>query len=172
MSVAGDALADTDPWLDAPPDCRIYPQSPWFRKVLSDYLGEAVQFSDRPDAGPREAVLVDCIESSTNIVVARKRYPSQPLVGVLAREDAARILEILTLGADGVLVLTDAPAAWRECLHVVRGGGRWLGGPGIEVKLQHKFTSYDIAKSERHTGDVTMRTKLFVKGRVNDKVPK
>jgi hypothetical protein len=52
----------------------------------------------------------------------------------------------------------------------VLGSGRWLGGPGLEVNLQQKDASYDIAKGERHSGDVTTRTRMFVKGRVGDKV--
>jgi hypothetical protein len=171
VSTRDDGPVGTDPWLDAQPECRVYPESQWFQKLLRDYLGESVHFVGRPDAGPREAVLVDCVESVAHVRAARERYPSQPLVGVLAREDAARILEILSSGADGVILLTDAPTVWRECLHVVGGGGRWLGGPGLEVKLQDKYTSYGIAKNERHAGDVTMRTKLFVKGRMVDKVP-
>lgn len=171
MSTPDDSPVGTDPWRDAQPECRVYPDSQWFQKLLRDYLGETVHFVGRTDAAPREAILVDCVESSANVSAARARYPSQPLVGVLAREDAARILDILSSGADGVISLTDAPATWRECLHVVSGGGQWLGGPGLEVKFEHKYTSYDISRNERHSGDVTMRTKLFVKGRVVDKVP-
>jgi len=171
VSTPDDSPIGTDPWRDAQPECRVYSESHWFQKLLRDYLGDTVRFVGRPDAGPREAILVDCVESSASVNGARELYPSQPLVGVLAREDAARILDILCSGADGVILLTDAPAVWRECLHVVGGGGRWLGGPGLEVKLQQQYTSYDISKNERHSGDVTLRTKLFVKGRVVDKVP-
>jgi DNA-binding NarL/FixJ family response regulator len=160
----------TDPWRDSQPECRLYPDSPWFQKLIRDCLGDAVRIVGRPDAGPREAILVDCIETANGISAARRLYPSHAVVGVLAREDAGRILEILAGGADGVIALTDPPETWRQCLHVVLGGGRWLGGPGLEVKLQHKYTSYDVAKRERHAGDVTMRTKLFVKGSVGDKV--
>ena len=49
------------------------------------------------------------------------------------------------------------------------GGGRWLGGPGLEVSLEAKEASYDIAKREQHSGDVTLRTKLFVRSRLGDK---
>lgn len=170
MSTSADSSVGKDPWQDLPPECRIYPEAQWFLKLLKDYLGDIVRFVDRPDARPREVVLVECIESMNNINDARKRYPSHAVVGVVGGEDAARILEILASGADGVIAMTETPNEWRECLHVVLGGGRWLGGPGLEVKLQNKYSSYDIAKNDRHSGDVTKRTKLFVKGRVGDKV--
>lgn len=163
-------VAGSDPWRDLPPECRLYPDSPWFHKVVRDYLGDTVRVVRRPDAGPREAILVDCVQSSAGINSARRLYPSHPVVGVLAREDVGRILEILEGGADGVISLMDPPDRWRQCLHVVLGGGRWLGGPGLEVKLQQKFTSYDVARREQHDGDVTMRTKLFVTNSVGDKV--
>lgn len=170
MNTNENSAGMVDPWRDSQPECRLYPDSQWFQKLIRDYLGDAVHIVARPDAGPREAILVDCIESANGITAARRLYPSHAVVGVLAREDAARILEVLGGGADGVIALTDPPDTWRQCLHVVLGGGRWLGGPGLEVKLQHKYTSYDVAKGERHSGDVTMRTKLFVKGSVGDKV--
>ena len=162
--------AGTDPWRDAQPECRVYPESLWFQKLLRDFLGDTVRFAGRPAAGEREAILVDCIESTDGIRAARQLYPSYPLVGVLPQTETARIIEVLANNADGVIALTDPPLVWRECLHVVLGGGRWLGGPGLEVNLQHKHATYDIAKGERHSGDVTMRTRMFVKGRVGDKV--
>lgn len=170
MSSTENPAVGPDPWRDSQPECRLYPDSQVFQKLIRGYLADAVRMVSRPDAGPREAILVDCIESTTGINAARRLYPSHAVVGVLAHEDAGRILEILAGGADGVISLTDPPDTWRQCLHVVLGGGRWLGGPGLEVKLQHKYTSYDVAKSERHSGDVTTRTKLFVKGSVGDKV--
>lgn len=159
-----------DPWQGAPPGCRVFPEARWFVKVLRDFLGDAVRLIDTPDTGEREAILVDCTESGDAIRAARQRYPSRPLVGVLPQTDTARIIDALATGADGVIALTDPPHLWRECLHVVLGGGRWLGGPGLEVSLQHKDASYDIAKNEQHPGDVTVRTRMFVKGRVGDKV--
>lgn len=149
MSTNEFSTAAADPWPDCQPECRLYPDSPWFQKVIRDYLGDAVRIVERPDAGPREAILVDCIESSNGINAARRLYPAHAVVGVLAREDAGRILEILAAAADGVIALTDPPDSWRRCLHVVLGGGRWLGGPGLEVKLQHKYTSYDVGDKVR-----------------------
>jgi predicted metal-dependent hydrolase len=49
------------------------------------------------------------------------------------------------------------------------GGGRWLGGPGLEVRLEHKNIAYDVARHDRHSGDVTLRTRLYVRQRVGDK---
>lgn len=150
MSSTENTAVGSDPWRDAQPECRLYPDSQGFQKLIRDYLADSVRIVSRPDAGPREAILVDCIESATGINAARRLYPSHAVVGVLAREDAGRILEILAGGADGVISLTDPPDTWRQCLHVVLGGGRWQG--------------------ERHSGDVTMRTRLFVKGSAGDKV--
>jgi DNA-binding NarL/FixJ family response regulator len=117
-----------DPWRNLPPECRLYPDSPGFHTVIRDSLGDVVRVVTRPDAGPREAILVDCIESAASIVAARRLYPSHPVIGVLAREDAGRILEILAGGADGVITLAETPDTWRQCLHVVLGGGRWPEG--------------------------------------------
>jgi len=159
-----------DPWRDAQPECRVYPEALWFQKLLKDFLGEAVRFVAGPGAGEREAILVDCTESAEGIRAARDHYPTRPVVGVLPHTDPARIIEVLAKSADGVIAMTDPPGVWRECLHVVLGGGRWLGGPGLEVSLQHKNASYDVAKGDKHSGDVTLRTRMFVKGRVGDKV--
>ena len=54
---------------------------------------------------------------------------------------------------------------------VVLGGGRWLGGPGVEVSLEQKHARHDIARGECHDGDVTRRTQLFVRNRVGEKIP-
>lgn len=113
---------------DSPPECRLYPDSPGFHTVIRDFLGDVARVVTRPDAGPREAILVDCIESATRIRAARRLYPSHPVIGVLALEDAERIVEVLAGGADGVITLAGTPDTWRQCLHVVLGGGRWLEG--------------------------------------------
>jgi DNA-binding NarL/FixJ family response regulator len=123
-----------------------------------------------PGDGSRAAILVDCVDSVFGIVEARQAYPGRPLVGVLATLEPGRIIEALASGADGVIALNDPPAVWRECLNVVLGGARWLGGPGVEVSLHDKHASYDIAKSERHSGDVTTRTQIFVKKHLGDKL--
>jgi len=158
-----------DPWRDAPPVCRVYSSQQTFRKLLSTYLGDAVRFTESPELGPREALLVDCTESADTVREARGKFPSHPAVAVLGEPDSVRIIEALANGADGVIALTDAPSAWRECLHVVLGGGRWLGGPGLDVSLEHKYASYDIATHDRHAGEVTVRTRLFIKNRLADK---
>jgi hypothetical protein len=87
----------------------------------------------------------------------------------VTRFEAARMVELLACGADGAIALDDPPESWRDCLHVVLGGGRWLGGPGLEISLEQKYASYEISRGDHHAGDVTMRTKLFVKRRVGDK---
>lgn len=42
-------------------------------------------------------------------------------------------------------------------------------GPGLDVQLEDSSSSYDIATNQRHKGDVTLRTKLFVRSRLADK---
>jgi DNA-binding NarL/FixJ family response regulator len=158
-----------DPWKDAQPVCRVYSKSARFRPLLESYVGKAVNFTTAPESGPREALLVDCTESIDSLRTGRERFPSQPLVAVISESDPARIIDALGHGADAVIALTDPPETWRECLHVVLGGGRWVGGPGLNVSLEQKFANYDIATHDRHKGDVTLRTRLFVKGRLADK---
>jgi hypothetical protein len=91
------------------------------------------------------------------------------LVGVLPRHDAGLIIAALAQGAAGVIALTDPPEAWRECVLVVMGGGRWLGGPGLEISLEDKRAVYDVARHDDLQGDVTVRTKLYVRQRVADR---
>src|SRR5688572_19976529 len=93
-------------------------------------------------------------------------WQDSTLVGVIASPDSATIIQILAAGADGVISATEPLATWRECLNVVRGGARWLEGPGLHVNLETKYASYGIAKRERHDGDITMRTKLFAKSHI------
>jgi DNA-binding NarL/FixJ family response regulator len=158
-----------DPWRDAQPVCRVYSQSPRFRQVLEDYVGEVIQFTTAQEKEPREALLVDCTESSDIVPTARVKFPTHAVVAVISASDTARVIDALANGADGVIAMSDPPSAWRECLHVVLGGGRWLGGPGLDVSLENKYASYDIAMHDSHAGDVTLRTKLFVKTRLADK---
>lgn len=160
--------AGADPWKDAEPRCRIHSDAPGFRGLVAAAGGRITLLENEP-AGEREAVLVDCRHSADMLAAARQRYAPRPLVGVVARFDATRLVELLARGADGAIALDDPPESWRDCLHVVLGGGRWLGGPGLEISLEQKYARYDIAKGNHHSGDVTMRTKLFVKGRINDK---
>jgi hypothetical protein len=158
-----------DPWRDNLPRCHVHSDSPHFHEQLASLLAGQVEILEEAPTGARAAVLVDCRMDPSELAVARDRYASLPMVGVVATPEAGPIIEALACGADGVIALTDSLKSWRECLHVVLGGGRWLGGPGIEVSLEAKEASYDIAKGERHTGDVTLRTKLFVRSRLGDK---
>lgn len=159
-----------DPWHDSQPHCRVYSEAPRFRSLLEEIVSGQVCLLDAEPAGEREAVLVDCRHSGDALTLARHRFPSRPLVGVVALPEAGRMVEVLARGADGVIALVDPPASWRECLHVVLGGGRWLGGPGVEVSLEQKHARHDIARGECHDGDVTRRTQLFVKSRVGEKI--
>lgn len=160
-----------DPWQDSRPHCRVHSDSPLFRSVLEDAIGGTVTLLESEPCGARETVLVDCRRPGDDLARARNRFPRLPLVGVLAQSEASRMVELLAGGADGVMVLGDPPATWRECLHVVLGGGRWVGGPGLEVCLEQKHALYGISTRERHEGEVTQRTRLFVRSRVGDKIP-
>ena len=164
-----EAMVPVDPWRDAPPVCRVYSGYAPFRKLLEAYLGGAVKLTDSPERGPREGLLVDCTESMDTLSFATEKFPNHPIIAVLSETDTAGAMEALTRGADGVIALKDPTTMWRECVNVVLGGGRWLGGPGLDVKLEDKESRYDIATGKRHTGDVTLRTKLFVRHRLADK---
>jgi hypothetical protein len=162
-------MALVDPWRDAPPVCRVYSAYAPFRKLLEAYLGGAVKLTDSPERGMREGLLVDCSETMDALSLATEKFPDHPIIAVLSEMDTASAMEALARGADGVIALRDPPDMWRECVHVVLGGGRWLGGPGLDVQLEDKESSYDIATNKRHTGDVTLRTKLFIRNRLADK---
>jgi len=128
-----------------------------------------VALTDSPERGAREGLLVDCTESMDTLTVATAKFTDHPIVAVLGETDTMGAMEALARGADGVIALRDPPEMWRECINVVLGGGRWLGGPGLDVQLEDKESSYDIATGKRHNGDVTLRTKLFVRNRLADK---
>ena len=164
-----DPLAPVDPWRDAPPICRVYSGYAPFRKLLEAYLGGAVTLTDSPERGMREGLLVDCTESMDTLSLATAKFPDHPIIAVLSDSNTEGSMEALTRGADGVISLKDPPDMWRECVHVVLGGGRWLGGPGLDVKLEDNVSSYDIATNRRHKGEVTLRTKLFMRNRLADK---
>ncbi len=158
-----------NPWPDKGPQCHFFPADQRFRTLLADLLGDGLQLQDGDSPTPREPVLVDCLDSHEAIVSARLLYPHQPLIGVLPRHDAELIIAALAQGAAGVISLTDPPDAWRECVLVVMGGGRWLGGPGLEISLEEKHAVYDVARHDGLQGDVTVRTKLYVRQRVADR---
>lgn len=169
VAINGEPTAPVDPWRDAPPVCRVYSGYAPFRKLLEAYLGGAVKLTDSPERGTREGLLVDCTESMDTLTLATEKFPKHPIIAVLSESDTSGSMEALTRGADGVIALRDPPGMWRECVNVVLGGGRWLGGPGLDVKLEDNLSTYDIATNQRHNGDVTLRTKLFVRNRLADK---
>jgi hypothetical protein len=169
MTDAAESTPIPDPWEGNRPDCRTFPASDKFPRLLRYVLRDHVRLHDEAGSEVRMPVLVDCAHTDDNIVQARGAHPGMPLIAVHMRHDAGRVLVALEMGVDGVISLTDPPEVWRECLCVVMGGGRWLGGPGLEVRLEHKNIAYDVARHDRHAGDVTVRTRLFVRHRVGDK---
>jgi DNA-binding NarL/FixJ family response regulator len=152
------------------PSCRIFPLTEPLRALIADLLGNMLQLTTEDDPAPREPILVDCLRSHDEIAAARSVYPEQPLISVLPRHDPELIIAALAHGAAGVVALTDEPAQWVACVRVVMGGGRWLGGPGLEISLEENHAAYDVASSDELKGNVTMRTRLFVKQRVADKL--
>lgn len=158
----------TDPWREDQPVCRVYSHSPRFRQQLAEYVGQEVRFTAAREKEPREALIVDCTSSTDVVRTARSHFPTHPIVAVIPEGDPARVIELLSCGVEGVIALNDPPSSWREGLNVVLGGGRWVGGPGLDVSLEHKYASYGIATHDRHSGDVTMRTQLFVRNRLAD----
>jgi hypothetical protein len=162
-------MPGADPWADSKPRCRVHSDAQGFRALVTAAAAGGVILLDNEPAGEREAVLVDCRHAADALAVARHRFARRPLVGIVARFEAARMVELLAQGADGAIALDDPPESWRDCLLVVLGGGRWLGGPGLEISLEQKHAHYEISRGDNHAGDVTVRTKIFVKGRVGDK---
>ena len=158
-----------DPWADTRPRCRVRTGSPQFVSLVRERLGEDVILLDAGPPGEREAVLVDCRHSDEELVDARKRWPTLPLVAVVNRLDAGQMVELLATGTEGVIALTEPDAAWRECVNVVLGGGRWLGGPGMAVCLEQREARHSIALHAHRADDVTLRTRRFVAGRVGQK---
>jgi hypothetical protein len=153
------------------PICRLFPLTEPLRALITDLLGNMLQLTTDDDPLPREPVLVDCLRSHDEISSARSVYPEQPLISVLPRHDPELIIAALASGAAGVVALTDEPGQWVACVRVVMGGGRWLGGPGLEISLEDGHAAYDVASSDELKGNVTMRTRLFVRQRVADKIP-
>lgn len=160
--------SQSDPWREDLPVCRVYSHSPRFRQELEGYVGNVVRFTMAREKEPREALIVDCTESTDIVRTARAQFPTHPLIAVIPASDTSLIIEALARGVDGVISMSDPPSAWREGLNVVLGGGRWVGGPGLDVSLEQKYASYGIATHDRHSGEVTMRTQLFVKNRIGD----
>lgn len=169
MTTTGGPLG-ADPWADCPIRCRVHSGAPGFPALVAAAAGDRIALLESEPAGEREAVLVDCRQAGETLAHARQRFPARPLIGVVARFDAALMVELLARGADGAIALDDPPESWRDGLNVVLGGGRWLGGPGLEVSLEQKHARYDVSRGNHSAGDVTMRTKLFVKGRVGVKI--
>lgn len=162
--------AQADPWAEKQPHCIVFPTDAPLGGLLRDLVGSFMSIDQQADLPERFAVIVDCMHSSSNIALARATYPGRPLVAVVARTNAVEVVEALEANADGVICLTEPAPRWRDCLNVVLGGGRWVDGPGIEVRLQHKYTSYTVTKAANHEGDVTLRTRSFVSRSVDDKL--
>ena len=157
------------PWQGTVPDCRVYPYTESFQHLLRDLLGSRVNFTANSATAVQETVLVDCRNGMGDIFNARVRYGTLPVVAVLDQADTAQTTQALAAGPDGVIALADPVDNWLECLNVVRGGARWLNGPAVGVSLEQKNASYEISRRAHHSGEVTVRTRLFVQNRVKEK---
>jgi hypothetical protein len=158
-----------DPYADKLPHCTAFPPHAPLSELLRDLVGNCLSVDEDDTVPERYAVVVDCLHSAKNVPLARARYPGRPIIAVVARPDAVQVFEALSTNAEGIVCLTDPAATWRDCVNVVLGGGRWLDGPGMEVSLEHKYARYDVARSSQHSGDITSRTRTFVRQAVPDK---
>ena len=89
MDTLENTATGMDPWRDTQPECRVFPESQWFQKVLRDFLGDAVRFVGRPDAADRAAVLVDCTESAESVRTAPGNEPSAAVAKLAAPVESA-----------------------------------------------------------------------------------
>lgn len=170
MSVSELRRGHPDPYADKMPHCTAYPAQSPLGDLLRDLVGSCLAIDEDGQAPERYAVMVDCLTSARNIALARDRHPGRPVVAVVARPDANEMFGALAANAEGVVCLSDPAATWRDCVNVVLGGGRWFDGPGVEVRLEHKYAHYDVARADQHAGDVTMRTRSYVRQNVTDKL--
>lgn len=158
-----------DPWADNQPSCRVFPAETPLEPLLHDLIGNCVNF-EQGDAPPsRYAVVVDCLHSTAAIKPARQAHAGRPIMAVVARPDAVEALEALSADVEGIICLTDAGTTWRDCVNVLLGGGRWFGGPGVEISLERRQATYGVSRGA-DTGDITARTRTFVRQNVSDKL--
>lgn len=151
------------------PHCTAFPASGPLADLVRDLVGKCLSVDSEPEAPEKFAVVVDCLRGVRALRLAREAHPGRPLVAVVARPDATEVFGALTEGVDGVICLTDPAFAWRDCVNVVLGGGRWFGGPAVDVSLEDKNTRYQMSRGEQQSGDLTMRTRRFISDRVPEK---
>jgi hypothetical protein len=169
MTMTAENERTPDPWTDKLPRCIVYPQDASLGALLRDLVGNRILVEDETRSELPYAVVLDCLESVAAIRVARKAHPGRPLVAVVGRPDAVQALEALAEDVNGIVCLTDPGVTWRDCLNVVLGGGRWFGGPGVEVSLEHRTATYAVSRGTDHPGDITTRTRTFVRQSVPDR---
>jgi hypothetical protein len=157
-------------WADKQPRCVIYPPGTALVGLVRDLVGRSLTIDDSDADGERYAVVVDCLESASDIREAREVHLGRPLVAVVSKPDSPQAMAALAADVDGVISLTDSAATWRDCINVVLGGGRWFGGPGVEVSLDHKNATYEVARGADQSGEVTVRTRAFVRDFVKDRL--
>jgi hypothetical protein len=162
-SAIAEDVAPPDPWTDKLPRCIVYPQDASLGALLRDLVGNRILVAEDARSELPYAVVLNCLESVDTVRPARKDHPGRPLVAVVGRPDAVQALEALAEDVDGIVCLTDPATTWRDCLNVVLGGGRWFGGPGVEVSLEHKSATYAMSRGTDHPGDITARTRTFVR---------
>lgn len=163
-----DALPDS--WQGTELLYLLEPPAEDLHRMLELRLGHRARAVGAGSVRTGVVVIADCRRSMGALAAVRKRWAQQPLVALVADLDPALVIEALAAGADGVLAAAEANAHWLECLHVVRGGGRWVGGPAMGVDLEGKYARYGVSPRTGRAADVTMRTTLFVKGRLADRI--
>lgn len=157
-------------WADKQPRCTVYPPETPLFALVRDLVGRCLRIGNVATDGERYAVVVDCLDSTADLAGARKAHPGRPVVAVVARPDSAEAMAALSADADGIICLIDPAATWRDCVNVVLGGGRWFGGPGVAVNLDNKAATYEITRGSEQSGDVTVRTRAFVRDLVRDRL--
>ena len=155
-------------WAEKNPLCIVYPAGKGLVSLIRDLVGRSVKIVDAAICDDRYAVIVDCLESTAEIQGARESHLGQPLVAVVPRSDSPQAMAALGADVNGIICLTDPAATWRDCVNVVLGGGRWFGGPGVEVCLDHKCATYEVARGVHDGSDITVRTRAFVRDFVRD----
>ena len=162
--------SETNLWAEFSPPCALYPQTERLAALVRELSADKVTVLPGKGSDPSAAfiVLVNCLDSVDALALARAEHPGRPLVALVAGAESPHVVGALAAGASGIITLADDPPMWRDCMNVVLGGGRWFGGPGVDVSLDKEGTRYGVSRREDHSGDVTMRTRAFVSRNVKD----
>jgi DNA-binding NarL/FixJ family response regulator len=112
----------------------LEPRFPDARIVEAGTLDEAIaaiEATEEPDL-----VLFDLsmpgARGFSGLMYLRAQYPATPVCVVSASEDSGTIRQAIALGAAGFVPKSSAPAAIRQAIETILGGGGWAP-PGIDL---------------------------------------